>query len=487
MTYTGGPAVNHVDGSSVSSAYVPDNTGEYGITGYIGCSWGAKTAPNGGYVAFSGDANADTVITAHFVWNPAYAGELPPKNAIVYQKASATFSQANTSGQGNCTSGLPHEVSAPLRRSYMGPIIGYTKTGYKYVVKVDPGQAFDVPCTTAAHLSGDGSVGPPIISGGGSVTVKYLASADAVSINTNSLHNNTSILIGQKFAAYLNTGQYPQVDNSHQWATPSYLEVFQSYHSGQLVRGSGEFQGQNIQFYWNVDGTYRIACTADVTTPSGETLRVMAERNIVVQVPYYYYASRTDESVYLKSDKVVSGNAPAPDDDPDTVRAGRNTNTTPGIFFQASVGTPDLYRDQGTGSFQFVQLVNVLKQGWYIYPAGYVIYTTAGEFRLDNQEIYQGPFNANAVEESPPDPNLPNPSYLRDTADSPEWGDISAWDRFNVEFEAEMYLMYLPPGTESMWVPLHKNKWKWNVNGARDLATTSGWSPANLPPPYKRK
>ena len=477
-------AINHGDGTAGSNPYVLDTSGNYAVTAGIGCNWGIKDGPNNTRVAYHGDASADKTITAHFTWNPSYPGELPPKNVIVYQKSSATYKQGTppeySNGDGDCSSGLPHETTGVYYLYYTNKVIGKVKTGYKYYVRADPGYAFDETCTPTAHLSDDGVVGPPEHGGAGMVSVGYLASADVVSIDTNSLHAHQFILIGQKFAASLNTGQYPQVDNSQQWVAPSYLVVFQSYHSGQLVRGSGEFQGQTIQFYWNVDGTYHIACTADVTTPSGETLRVTAERNIVVQVPYYYYSSIAGKSTYVKNMKAVGGDDPAPDDNPELVRAGHDVNNNPGMKFFMSVGTPDLYRDEGTGSFELLQLVKLTKQGWYSFSPLPTSLSTGGEFQLDNGEPYNGVFPAEAVEEDPPQPNLPNPAFRQEGEDSPEWGDISAWVKVHVDFEANMYLMYLPPGIDSMWVPLNKHVWNWNVDASRYPG--QGWSPSTLGP-----
>ena len=443
-----------------------------------------KTDANGNRVSYHGDATADQPMTAHFVWNPGYLGEEPPKNAIVYQLATARYiDSGNQGGHGQCSTTLPHEVDAPTYAggSPYGPppkIIGHVKTGRKYFVRADPGYTFDESLTPTAHVEGDGIVGPPDVQGTGMASVSYFAQATPVFIATSSLHNNTSILIGQKFNAYLETGTYEQ--NNWEWVAPDEDSVFQRYSGGDLLKGCGYISGRGVKWYWNKDGSYHIACSADVITITGEILHVTADKDVTVQAPYYYYGSIAGNSVYVKGNKVVGGNDPAPDDNPDIVRAGRDVNTDPGMHFEASVGTPDLYRDEGTGSFQFVQLVNLTKQGYPTHWQAPTTLSTYGTFQLDNIEPYAGPFPAGAIEGDPPTPNLPNPQFLEKAEDSPDFG-IDTYVKFHIDFEANMYLMYLPPGEYSQWVPLHKHVWNWNADASR-ANLGQGWSPATLGP-----
>ena len=37
-------------------------------------------------------------------------------------------------------------------------------------------------------------------------------------------------------------------------------------------------------------------------------------------------------------------------------------------------------------------------------------------------------------------------------------------DRIVINDDFQMYMMYLPPGSDSQWVPLDRLIWHWNVN-----------------------
>ena len=476
VTYTGGPAVNHVDGSSISSAYGPDNTGEYGITGYIGCIWGTKSVPNGGSVAFSGDANADTVITAHFVWNPAYAGEPPPKNAIVYQKASATFSQNNTSGQGDCTSGLPHEISFPLRRSYMGPLIGYLKTGYKYEVKVDPGQAFDVPCSTAAHLSGEGSVGPPIISGGGSVTVKYLAQAAPVEINftgTLRLPNGSTDLImtGQGLRSTLSCGICRSI-RSWSWSASAgkpfsgwYADEHETYY---FPLQAEDKRRETFHVYFTekaTDTEIIISCTATATLPDDTECQITAERKVSLLVPIVLLNRPTPGRVLIdKAAKRITTTGPS--DAPSGSDDEHN-----GMTWRGSYDTPtDFKNAQGNGSWHFVQTISFGR--WYTPEGGSETPAAngVGLWGLDTKYAYSHPLPNSYSSRGYPADGL---EYTNHDSPSEPLGDDNIAHRIQEPFET--WVMFAPPPANAsnpdfMWIPMWKYEWHWQGQATRPTA-----------------
>ncbi|GAB4463310.1 MAG: hypothetical protein OHK0029_31750 [Armatimonadaceae bacterium] len=280
------------------------------------------------------------------------------------------------------------------------------------------------------------------------------------------------MLIGQRFTGQLYTGNYQQVAGSHLWSGPGQNDCFQSYANGQVALGMGNITQYTVSFNWLVDNTYQVICTANVLNPLGGTLSVTGRKTIVVEVPYYYYGNVTGTTAYLKNG-ILNG----PANNPTDIQAGQDANTAPGMTFKAAVGTPDRYRNTlGTGSFKFVQLVHFVKHGWWWSSPIPVGFTTDGEFKLDNGDPYAGPFPADAVESVPPSSG-PNLQFVYQTEDSPTFGNMKDWWRVFIDFDARMYLMYLPPGSGSQWVPLHRHDWFWDVDISRPIV--NGTWPSN--------
>lgn len=340
-----------------------------------------------------------------------------------------------------------------------------------YRVIANPGTSFSRTANPSATATGT------VDSSGGYVNVRagvtYKATTHVVEISLSGgigQSHEKRYLIGQKLTGTLSTGPFPQVEGSHSWTGPPWYKVFQNYANGSVFLGYNSLSQPVIYFNWIWNGGYVLTCEADVSTPGG-VLHVRAERDVAVDLPYYYYANVTGESVYRKAGVVVG-----PGDDPDDVKAGHDSDINPGMVFKASVGTPASHSViDGPGSFQFVQLVNLDKRGWYPFSPLAVTVSTGSEWKLDNVEPYAGPFPAYAVEGNPPDSDDPNPNFIETIHDSPEFGDISVWVKVSISFEARMYLMYLPPGIDSQWIPLHRHSWRWDVDISRIPGGT--WSP----------
>ena len=469
VTYEGGPAVNHDTGSedypSISLAYAPDSSGNYGFAGGIGCSWGVKSGPDNTYSATHGDANADTAITAHFTWIASYQGELPPKNAVVYQKAMAKYRQNNTMGQGDCTSDLPHEARVSFRNYYNGPVVGVMKTGYKYYVKVDPGYAFDAICTPAAHLAGDGVVGPPHQSGGGRVDVSYLAQAAPVELTllgTTIAYADDNILIGQKCTAVISCGLATLTNRN--WTIPgmiyggfsvNYLPSGAIGSGGPVDLPTDLLTQDSPSWFWKENGYLMVEGSASAFAEGENIGQVTAQKRVLVQAPTsdIYFTVEANPRL-LRSGLLGLFGADSP-----------SGSAAPGMLAQAWAKTPYIFAStNGVGSIQFTQMAS--NDSHWTTNDGVTHQANRNSiFGLDDggsndwamyglNHTADGSWNAGDFLQVADSPNL-------NLAAIP---NVVAGQK---GFAASTWLMYIPPGWDSAWVPLWKFNWSFvaNANG----------------------
>jgi hypothetical protein len=118
-----------------------------------------------------------------------------------------------------------------------------------------------------------------------------------------------------------------------------------------------------------------------------------------------------------------------------------NPATTPGITFSRSITVPSGF----TGETQWVQVIDSTTRT--LTPNGGSMLTLQGSGVLDTTYPY---------------------ALGSSTNDSPgqgvnpcDFSDVSANDSFS------MWLMFKPPGTGSIFVPLRKVNWSWSGSGGR--------------------
>lgn len=138
---------------------------------------------------------------------------------------------------------------------------------------------------------------------------------------------------------------------------------------------------------------------------------------------------------------------------------GGGPTSVPGMRFIGAVGTPAMFCNSGDpGSWLFVQLANIYEREYY--RSTFVPLTnSSGGLALDNGWPYTPGWPAD---------NLANSEYStpQDTSDSPDLTLEDNVNQFIINDSFQMYMMYIPPGNNSQYVPLHKLVWEWNTPGS---------------------
>lgn len=140
----------------------------------------------------------------------------------------------------------------------------------------------------------------------------------------------------------------------------------------------------------------------------------------------------------------------------------------PGMHFFGAVGTQDMFRitptGPGTGQWAFWQLCNINEAEHYLL-AGPSVNSTNG-FELDNDLPVGGTYNADSTDTA---------HTQHDDTDSPDVDILSPTNNIVIHDKFQTYLMYLPPGGDSQWVPLDRLEWFWDVN---ITPAGTGWTPS---------
>ena len=135
---------------------------------------------------------------------------------------------------------------------------------------------------------------------------------------------------------------------------------------------------------------------------------------------------------------------------------------TPKSFYQTTFGVGN-----EAGEWCVVQLIDrtFILRHWPTMQT----FNTGGAYWLDNFAPYDH-YRANA---KTPTSGDPNPLQLQDT---PSIAFTEYTEYINIRDIFQDYLMYIPPGYNSQWVPLERMTWGWNVENQWDNSTR-WWSP----------
>ena len=424
----------------------------------------APGAWGGGDNAYGTDAvsaNCAGQITATFTWNPGLNNDPAPPagSVIVTETASAAWSGPGSTG--SC--GLPNPT-----KSATAP----NETGTRY--SVQGGGSFSVNCTPTASLSGTGPGGGQVI--GGSVYVGYMAAANPATIALSgpvldgSGHYN--ILVGQGCTASL----IPSSNiSNYNWSVDG--STFQSWTAGTLsavlVSGSGPLTNPTAHWYWSdTDAYYNITCTATFTPPvaQGSPAPAPIPLNLVQKV--HLRVPTTTENPLVGRGR-INNHAPQPDYGAGyALYAGGVTRNDYGIAFPTQVNTPAPF---SPGIWNFVQLIQATISTT---PAGQLPNAGQGVIGLDTRyPLY--PISNSSFPTGVPANNL-----LDGTGDSP--GIPSLQDHvtmYHVSENFSTYVMFLPSGSDTQWVPLWNMGWTFkaddSIPGINPNLSWSAWDDNN--------
>ncbi len=473
VSYSGGTLdATSGDGSSSATPFAL-LSGYYSDSGGVSCRTGsfdpAPATTCSSKIDDPAHKPAPVPITATFTWTPAPGQtaltDPPPASAVVQQYCEAQWSSTGISGSASGGGAASNGLGSPVVVNTSSA----NSTGSSYSAGAG-GASFSVTCTPTATFTGaSGTATHSYISG--ITSIDYNASAYPVTISlggtTPDSSGNPNILIGQGCTAYLQAGSLPGATitfSNFNWA-PQDPVVFAQYQmapapdqsTAQVIPvASSEWTKPSPHWYYSLDsngGSFLVSCTATASVNGTAIGTVTGQRSLTVWKPYYYMSHNAGPTGIYGSDVSTGG-------------PGQNP---PGMNFVGAVGTPALFvTGTATGSWLFVQLVNSNHTQWYGFSPIPLKSGSQG-IALDNAWPYASIWPADSTA---------NASTPHSTDDSPDLLLNNGVNEFLIADTYQMYMMYLPPGNDSQYVPLHRLQWEWNTPDAKN-AILLGWLPAN--------
>lgn len=451
VSYSGGACTTVNDGNTSRQAYITDAEGYY--RGVSPASWGTKTLSDGSMVATSGSADCSGEITTTFSWYRDYPEDLPPKAVVIAEASSASWFGSNCTNvpTGSSSNGLGFP-QVPSESSYPGSNC-VRKTGIsrgtRYKIEQNPGASFSITCSPQAEVAATGTVGPPPGGGNGDATVSYKASAQPLQVSLGGglplVQDNVRVLIGQQVFAGVETGGLQA--NSYFWSVGG-GRAFKGYaasdSNGLLTKLFMETDSGYTFHFAEPDDTVAVNCTVELQVPPGAMFvgssTVDLSRECIAEAPPFSLTAGVGS---------VEG---FPASNPTGVRlwgAPFGSDQSSGSLWGGRVDPMPDYGEGGT--WNFTQLVWV---GRYRTMSGTQQYLSInGQKALDTRFPYGSHNPANGVEH-----------YEGDSPQEPVNYESVTSVTVNEPFTT--FMLYLPPGEGSVFVPLKHLYWKWGFTSS---------------------
>lgn len=381
-------------------------------------------------------------ITTTFHWVTDYPDELPPESALIVENSNASASFYNGT-IGTCTAS--DGLGDPQKTDYITESgIGVSSSGTHYWIKDHPGVSFTIHCTPASEAS------PDTVDTFCAAGISYRAQAEPIILGLGGIlssNGTAEILIGQGCAAALSVGSFTSNLSNYQWTVTGYTfdhwEVAQDQSYGRLWHvPAAIWQTPVPHWYWQKDGSVVVSVSATLTV-NGQTVPITAQKSVTVVAPHSFSDAHPGVVQYTDNETVVE--------------AG-NPDETPGMTFHGWVSTPDRFVQHygGGGNWAWLQLCNTYCLQWNWFLGVQRTYGTDGEWDLDTQFPYTSQYIAGDVEDY-------NPT-LEEDSDSPSFSFPAFIGWYVVNDNFAWYTMYLPPGPDSSWVPVHVIQWNWSAS-----------------------
>lgn len=298
------------------------------------------------------------------------------------------------------------------------------------------------------------------------LTYTYAAIAYPVTINlqgtTKDSSGNLNILVGQRCTASLvGIPQELLGGITYSWSISGkpLLSWTASSSASSPTPGPSSTTDATTYWYWSEAATMEtVTCTATVTPPSGKGVpfTLTVTRQVYLQRPTYSAMNYTGLGYIIHGGVYYLQALPSP--------LMRNYGYAFGSTWHTSVTIPTPV--SGSGQFGYAQIIT---PGEYLTPYGGTEQSlpTTGQTGLDTQFTYLG--STFAADGSP-----------YDEGDSPgiplnfPGGDPDAFQYVRLTDVFKTYLMFLPSGANSQWVPLAESDWHLNMGAGRPL--TGHWS-----------
>ena len=468
----------------------------------------------------AGHFNISGAITTVFQWKPDQiadsSGNLmddpadtPPRYVVINEVSVAETLNTDPDNPGRAANGLGSSakpITAQVDFSSWGYgryIPGTISSGSRSKLRAG-GQTVKVVCSPYADITTTENSRPSNPNPWYGYT-RYEIEVYAPTLNLTGVtefggtHN---ILIGQGCSASIGLG-YGLIINP-QWAITG--DTFESYTISDAFAQDYPLNPINLQFpsphwYWKGEGSATVSCTAQVCVPSedisspgdpapppggtrnftGSTESAVHDdgqspppgyavlgtisltSNVNVVAPDYYFAPSA--GIVTINDERVGAGAPDP---------GSNLlGGKPGMTIDGRMRTPNNFwtnpaGGDGAGHFAYVQLIQVdyLLQYGLFYSK---MKSTYGVYFLDSGF----PYNGTATADAPPN----HTGDILQFTDTPQVDFLPQSYSIVLVENFKVWMLYLPPGSDSSWVPIAMMPWGWTADASRNPLTGGTWAP----------
>ena len=302
--------------------------------------------------------------------------------------------------------------------------------------------------------------------------IQQTSSVSWTSGTTPDSSGNLHILIGQLCTATL--GGIPVSFSGLQWtATGKTLQGWTGGNGGSTGAPYGlanpytwsqpHITDPGPAWYWSdVAGNKTITCTATVTPPIGQgsAFSVTATRTVTLDVPAWTESDSANPTRIDNQYPPISGYA---------LWAGSLVINNNGSQWNDSVTLPpNLYT--GNGDWAHLQIISV--NGTHTIGGTATPVPNSGTTGLDGGFPYRT--DGSVYIDS---------GQIVSEGDSPGIALLDDYTNYTLNYSYDLYVMYIPPGSQSIWVPLTKLTWTWapNVNRPAPSGHWSGWPAGTAP------
>jgi len=456
------------------------NTDNGGYGGGGGFGYGAEWQPNNTVVATSGSVQCGGDITATFTWHEddgQGSEDTPPQAVVIAETCAAQwFSWGDVAAMptGGSSNGLgfPYVSLEPMVfGTYYWGLEGHSE-GTRYKVKQNPGTSFSITCSPHVQVAGTGVVGPPQAGGVLNGSVSYQANTEPLEVILSGgigPQDGKRYLIGQLVTATLSAGGLQPT--SYSWSI-SGGEPFKYYTAssseGKLLELKAEdMAGASLGFHFRKppgsgnNGTATVSCQVHLATPPGALpvggFDVTPSRDCGVEAPQFTFEAAVGTVQFDDEDnptKFLLNGAQLLDENGNPV--------TRGSVWGGEVTTPAAFGSGG--GWNFTQTVTPHR-----------VIESLGE---THNWSYNGKPGLDA--RFPAFPETQSGLYPADGSrqvdgDIPDQFIRPPFTRVEADDSLVAYMLYMPPGEGSAYVPLQIiMNWSWK--GEASPNSSGGWT-----------
>lgn len=420
-----------------------------------------------------------------FTWQGG-ADDPPPDKVVIAEEGNTSVSSsAVTPGTYATTVTCDNALDFPFKPGpTYGPAYGASGTsiGTRYQIKDQPGQEFTITCSPSATVEGPASTSTSSNNSSGLVKVQYKATATPLEIVLDGgIGSNRSkrFLIGQQVSGSVSSGGLQVVPDSCDWSADagSPFSDYQVVWTDENSPTSATFIELGTQTQSTVTFHFKQApakgTVANVSTPvtlavpagalPAEGLTATLKQECRIDIP------NKTISVYIGTVRGVPD--PAVPEQIALYDAVKPDGNVVGLYWRGTVTTPIEYGSGGGWNVtQLVKPTHLRTQNGVEQKLA-----ANGVLALDTVFGYDAIFPAVNTDDG----------VLQGSQDTPSSGAWNAGTSFmsaNTSFND--YMMYLPNGTGSCFVPLRQFNWFWagraQPNGSTGVwqvsHTNQGWS-----------